>query len=354
MPRVVQPALSRALQRAGSVAEAYLAKVTPGDVLTERGFDRAVLSLFKSVRALLGPVDSAAVSQLVRLVEDVSRVDETLSQSAVNEIARSVFGIRREYGPSLVQLLRTEGETVAAAAKKANSRKYEFNIDASLSQSDSRVVEAVAESTANFIRDAAGRRLTAASATARDIVSRGVADGFDRRAILKMLREELPIEAQQQSDAYYRMAADVYAQRSRSFGALLSFEDARVAVYEWSAILDEPTCNVCRFMDGRRFYVAPALRTLRETAELSDPEDVRFSQPWLSERRDSETGRSTIGFTSRSGERVIVANVIESAANIADARGTFAARMSERDMQSLGISAPPIHGHCRCVIVAVV
>jgi SPP1 gp7 family putative phage head morphogenesis protein len=354
MPRAIQYALRGAIRRTGALAASHLAKIAGGDVLTARGFDRAVLSIFNSVRALLGPADALTIARLIRAVEDAARVDEALAQSAVDEIARSVFGLRQEYGPRLVGLLRTEAETIAAQAKRANARKYKFNIDASLSQGDARVADAVANSTAHFIRDSAGKRLISASAQARDIVSRGVADGFDRRAISKMLRAELSEEAQKRSDAYYRMVADVYAQRARSYGALRSFEEARVEVYEWNAIIDEPTCNVCRFMDGRRFYVAPALRAFTETAEARDPEDVQFSQPWLSERRDPETGRSTIGFTSRSGERVVVADIIESAAGVVDARGKYSARVSEREMQGLGIGAPPIHGHCRCAIIAVV
>jgi hypothetical protein len=127
--------------------------------------------------------------------------------------------------------------------------------------------------------------------------------------------------------------------------------ESGIEEFEFEAVLDEVTTNVCRMMHGRRFSVGPGLRRFAEVEQAKDPEDVKDLQPWITQGK-TEDGGTVLFYRSR-GAAKFVAGVDESAVGERDKSGKFSNVLGRGAMERAGMTTPPLHGHCRSTVLPV-
>src|SRR5690606_9165297 len=131
-------------------------------------------------------------------------------------------------------------------------------------------------------------RQEAFSARARAVVSQGIAQGLGRDDISQTLQDAFRGSAVNRSAFYWDVVASAFVGRARSLAEVSSYDDAGIAYYLITAVLDEVTTDICRYLDGKRFSVGNALAQFRRVENLRDPERIKLEQPWLRVRQDSE------------------------------------------------------------------
>jgi hypothetical protein len=68
-----------------------------------------------------------------------------------------------------------------------------------------------------------------------------------------------------------------------------SYAEAGIRQYRIEPVLDEQTTNICRYLHGKTFSVADALRRFDRIEQLEDPEAIKQAMPWVREAQDRET-----------------------------------------------------------------
>ncbi len=152
------------------------------------------------------------------------------------------------------------------------------------------------------------------------------------------------------SRAYYNMVSSVYAGRARQYASLRSYDDAALSIYTFEAVLDAVTTLQCRFMHGRTFSVKADLKRYKAVAASSNPEDVRFIQPWVQVGKN-KAGDQVLYTKQVDGSRDELATVDEDATGEDDEVGAFSTKLSDAQLQAKGCTCPPLHGNCRSTIV---
>jgi hypothetical protein len=132
-----------------------------------------------------------------------------------------------------------------------------------------------------------------------------------------------------------------------------SYAEAGVRQYRIEAVLDEQTTNICRYLHGKTFSVADALRRFDRIEQLEDPEAIKQAMPWVREAQDRDTGRTRLYVDGGAG-RTDIAEVTRSAMGTRDDRGDFRPLVSDAILSDMGIGYPPYHGLCRSTTLAVV
>ena len=114
-------------------------------------------------------------------------------------------------------------------------------------------------------------------------------------------------------------------------------------------MMDQTTSEICRFLNGRIFSVEKAVKRMRHSMSLTDPEEIRNVRPWV------QSGMSPNGdpllYFNRGGERHTVAHVDEAGEGEMDRAGKYSKTMSNKALEAAGVNVPPLHSHCRSTIV---
>jgi hypothetical protein len=142
----------------------------------------------------------------------------------------------------------------------------------------------------------------------------------------------------------------VFTNRARTSTQLAAFEDAGVERYRFDAVLDEVTSEPCRFLHGKVFTVARAMERFRDVERARDPERIRDLQPFVQVGADD--AGNTVLFYERGGRRRAVARVDEPAEGTKDAVGRYSRALSPTQLETAGVTVPPLHGRCRSTITA--
>lgn len=202
-----------------------------------------------------------------------------------------------------------------------------------------------------YIRDATGRIVDGPVAQAiRDKVAEGVRDGLDQRTIAGDIGKVVAGTTAARSRDYLVMASSVATARARSYGVLKSFEEAAISYTEFRAVLDEVTSQVCRFMHKRRFEVRAQLQRFDDVAR-APLGAVKEIQPFMRVGRDGEGQRAVGVRDPGTREFVPFASVTRSGLGVKDDPGEFRPLVSDSRIQALGCCTPPLHPHCRSILV---
>jgi len=335
------------------------------DMLTALGREELVEKAINILnpRQFLVVVERTArrLNRVTRLTEAQARTEvlheldvdwANLSAAKRAEVIRAASYVYKRAGqealPKVSEVFRLEAPKLVKDTKKASVRSFKLDIDTSLTLVDKRVAENASSMQTLFARDAYGRRVEEFSEGARDIVSKGLEQGLGRTDIAADLEALSVARGIDRSLSYWRMISSSFSGRARAAAQVAALQEARVQTYRFNAVMDERTSNVCRMLNGTTWSVESAADTLTRTAELTDPEDVVNSQPWISEGKD-EDGNPVL-YYKKGDRRHYVADVTASAMGRKDEAGEFKARMSNEDMAAAGITVPPLHGHCRSFI----
>lgn len=123
---------------------------------------------------------------------------------------------------------------------------------------------------------------------------------------------------------YTRLIAANVAQRSRVYSSVSAMADAEFKRYQFSAVMDERTSEVCQEMNGRVFSVKNAVATVEQAANAESPEAFKEAHPWP-----------------------------KNAQSIRDIAGTGTPAQQSANLENSNIALPPLHGFCRSAIEAV-
>lgn len=302
-----------------------------------------VARLKKAILGLTGPAEAAALKQAIGgLDADWSSMSEGQIDKVV-EAARAALKRPAIPVPKLAAVLNDQGKKVVADSKKSTSKEIRFQAQANFDHRDAVVVQAIAYSQANYVRDAAGQRSEWFGREAKRIISEGVRDGQGRQDIAARLQEEMTALGNAKSKNYWTLVAGTFANRARTYGHLSTYQRAGIHFFRYEAVMDEVTSAVCRFMHGKRFPVADALEAFTASETVDDPEMVKATQPWVSVGRD-DSGNQHLFYRNPEGDKTSLARV--------EGDGKFSGAVSDQHLNDAGIMVPPLHGHCRSRIVA--
>ena len=318
------------------------------DPLDRNDFMAIVRRLSRALAGVARPAEDAALRRAIeRLDVDWPNLTPQARDQVVRAARQSLRTVEDQVLPQVEQLFEAEAERVVGRTRRSSVRRFGLRIGADLSRTDERIAKFVRESQGNFVRDEYGRRREEFSRRARDIVAAGVGRGLGRDDIVGELSEVMGREAFDRRRDYWEVVSTVFTNRARTFTQMNAYDEAGIERYRWEAVLDELSCDRCRFMHGRTFMVAGALDRFREVERLRDPEGIRDAQPFIQVGAD-EDGRRVL-FYERGGRRRAVAQVDDSAEGERDAIGRYARALGSEQIEAAGLGQPPAHGRCRCL-----
>ncbi len=324
------------------------------DPLTPDGFDRIVDRVARALRSATLETEAEAVRRAIdRLDVDWPNLSPEGRAAVVQAANRALVDLPQTVLPAINDVFEVESERVIRATRASLRTRFEFPIGTDLTRVDERIAVFVAESQINFIRDEYGRRLENLSAVARDVVADGAQQGLGRDAVAQNLGEALRGRIKGRNAFYWDVVAAAFVNRARSFAEVSAFDESGVVQYQISAVLDEVTTDICRFLHGRILSVGHAMALMRDGELLREPEDIKAAQPWLAVKRDRR-GNRVIVIPKPEGD-ILAATVTESAehAGRKDARGTFSNEISSVGLMDAGVGPPPFHGLCRTTLLPV-
>lgn len=114
---------------------------------------------------------------------------------------------------------------------------------------------------------------------------------------------------------YWRVVANAAASRSYHWGLLKAAQFQGRTGYQFVAVLDDRTSEICEKLNGRQWFIADAVNLMERAARDPDPASVRNYMPWVS------------------------AGTVEG--------------LSSDALRDLGVMVPPLHGNCRSTIVPI-
>jgi hypothetical protein len=317
--------------------------------LNLRDFQQIVRSLATSLKGQVVPVEDAALKQAL------NRLDAKWTDLGPEARAKLIGEAAHYLGPPVVaKVLPKIDQTLAFAQKdivpatKSNAvLTYDLHISPELNATDERIANYVRVSQGHFITNKYGERMAQFGDQARDIVASGLEKGWGSADIADKLYGELSGQTAR-GIGYWNTIAMVYANRARTMGQLAAYHEAGIEAYVWESVLDEATSLQCRFLHGRRFPVAHAMRRFQEVEDADSPEAIKSIQPFVSLGRDGNRDALVFG---RGEDRQVVAHVGEDARGKLDEVGSFENGMDDKALLAAGITAPPIHGNCRSTII---
>jgi len=317
------------------------------DLHTRGGFDLAVAQLSAELRRH----SSAAEAEALRIALRVLDVDwhRTTAGQRRDLVARSMADAGRATAavPGQVQaVFGRQADRILAATRRDAREHQHLAISANFNAFDRRIIHHAANSQTLFVTDEYGRRQEEAGRRARDIVARGLEHGLGNDDISRDLQQELEAVLTGRGGSYWDIVASAFTANSRSYGQMSSYAEAGIQRYQISAVLDEATTAICRFMDGKVFSVANALARFEHVERLAAPNDIKAAVPWVREGMDKTSGRRRL-YVARGEDEVLVAEVVRSGVGQRDDRGEYASARSEHELSALGVTAPPFHGRCR-------
>lgn len=301
-------------------------------------------------RATAGDEAKVLRAALGRLDVDWANLTAAQRARAVAAATKALNPLPKVILPKVDKVFEVSGTRVVGQTRKAVKRRFGLKIQSATRLVDDRATRELVRSQGNFITDALGVRRQNFSAQARRIVSGGLEQGLGRQAIADNLRGQLTASSLRQSKNYWQVVASAFVQRARTTSSLMSFKEAEIARYEFEAVLDQVTTEVCRFMHGKKFTVDSGLKHMESIRGERDPDVVKDTLPWVRNRKDSQ-GRNVMAFDRADGTQQSIGVVKEPGFGEADKIGTYTNTMSDQSLSKNGIQMPPLHGLCRSTVV---
>lgn len=163
---------------------------------------------------------------------------------------------------------------------------------------------------------------------AYDVINQGLGQEAATDAFTKHLGKEYASLGR----AYFNILSSTVINTSRNFGSLRTYAENEIRYYEFLAIVDGRTTQMCLDFNGRTFSVETTIGIVQELVMAMSAEDVKTIKPFLS--WDDNESKS---YFVQDGQRIYVPTGKTPDDNAAIAKW--------------GISIPPIHFLCRSTIV---
>lgn len=160
----------------------------------------------------------------------------------------------------------------------------------------------------NFFRGDTAVRQRVVSWMSRYYLEQGNPIGKGQKGIKEFL-EQFKEYIKPQTEWKARQIIDTSVNFLRNSARLRAIQKAGIKKYKWDAIGDRLTCSACRSMDGRIFSTSDAVRILDIIESSQDPTIIKELRPIITQPFKDSTDKAPV-------------------------------------------KTPPLHPHCRCVIVS--
>lgn len=320
------------------------------DPLTKRGFSAIIKEVTKALENATAEKELAALRELLDRIDiDWYKLDRGGVDAAAKAIRQGISEAPRRFIRLADHAFEDKARGIVIATKRGANKKYKTGVKASLNQTDEKMVDWLGHSQSNFIMDEYGRRALTVEAEVRDIVSRGIAEGLGRKELGKQISNSVSAGFLAKSEHYWTIVAAAFVGRARSYGLLSSFDDAGIELYRISAVLDERTSDICRYMDGKIFKTGASLSKFTELESVEDPLEIKHSAPYMHMR--NVDGKHEIYIKTGEQKSLTVAEVLRSGVGIKDDPGSFRGKLGMEEMVEAGVGPPPYHCLCRTTMV---
>ena len=188
------------------------------------------------------------------------------------------------------------------------SGKSEFVTDYKLSLPDIRAIDVLTKHNCYWLGEHYVKHIGPKIA---ELTQDALRYGLGREELAKELRESFGGKVG--GYKYWDIVSSAALVRSRSFGCISGMVEAGITEYEILAMGDERMCPICGEMNGKTFSVTETREVIDRTLGISSPDKFKEAMPWHTE--------PPIG-------------------------------VSKDKLLADGMSIPPFHGRCRCVLVS--
>ncbi len=320
-------------------------------------FDQLNRELAKQLRGRTNPVQSKAIEDMINIMGvELAGLTATQLDILVTTAKQAWVGIPEDIQQITSEIFRRDIEPFYKKVRNKEITVNKFDIPRDIDLQDTRLKESIIRDQALFARDEFFRRSDDISELARDIVARGNEIGLGSRKIGAVLRDGLRAEGAFKQQSYWDTIANVFQNRARTAASLKTYGQAGVDQFRVVATLDQATTDVCRFMHDQILSVPRALENFQEVEGLTDPEEVKLTNPFIRINRQKDGSRDLVVRNRSEGGRIFkkrVATIDKSGFGKKNVRGTFKNSMSAGSLQGAGIGGPPYHGRCRTITVPI-
>lgn len=185
--------------------------------------------------------------------------------------------------------------------------KKDFSVNSSFNLIDKRAVNVLAKHNCFWVGEHYGKHIGPKISA---ITQKAIDEGLGRKELAEELRYALGGEVGDYK--YWDVVSSAALVRARSFGSIAGMEEAGITEYEILAMGDERMCEICEEMNGKTFSVEETRKVINKVIDIEDPEKFKEAMPW-----------QTVSSKGKSNQELLDA----------------------------GMSIPPFHGRCRCVLV---
>lgn len=316
--------------------------------LTPAGFDALQIKLADGLMKKVAPVSRAEVEKLLYSL-DVDWVNSTdaelrILSERINGAMRQVAG---QTWTGVRGTLYHTGERIADGTRRATINRWDMSISANFKQRDLEAIRRVTAAQSHYVTNFYTKNVAKGmSAEARTIVRNGLAKGLGSRDIGERLYKSLGDYLPGRNRAYFNVVSSAFVNRSRTYSQLVTFSDGGVILTIWDSVLDEVTTPTCRYMYNRVFNVERGLAQYAAVDAASDPQEVKFIQPWIRQRKikgGTDDGKLGLFVPQRDGKSKLLAIQERSGFGKKDDVGKWTSKTPGNEVPA-DVGAPPIHG----------
>jgi hypothetical protein len=321
------------------------------DLSTHAGFDAAAERLSRALRNATAQDDASALREALAVLDvDWASVSAARRSALVRQAMAAANRAVREVPLNVENTLRPVGRRVVESVRSDARERQKLAIGAALNTVDERAIVFLPRAQGLFVRDAYGQHVARLGEEARQTVAHGLEHGLGRDDIAQALAELGERVWIDRAASYWTLIASSFVGEARSVSQISAFAEAGIEQYVISAVLDEHTTDICRFLDGKVLETAAAMDQIRALEMTGDPEAIRDIRPWVrTPMGDDGMRRLTV---RRGDDEQVLATVARSGVGKPDDRGAYRGVLSDRELAPAGIGYPPFHGLCRSSLLA--
>jgi SPP1 gp7 family putative phage head morphogenesis protein len=311
-------------------------------------------------RALYGiarPEQGKALRQAIKTLDvDWPNINDTARRRVIEAAKNSIAEIPKNIIAPITRELEVRGSRVVRGSRKGTREQVSATMGArigvDMALQDERVIGYLSRSQGLFVTDSYVNRSEFFSAKARNIVSEGLEQGLGRDEISSMLQREIRGQlGPRRSRHYFNIISGVFTNRSRTYGQLISYQEAGIRRWIFDAVLDERTTPQCALLHGRTWTVRQSLDRINQMERSNDPQAVKDLMPWIRKGRNPD-GSEFLYTQDRQGVRSHVADIVRNRQGNRDDLGEYRNVVNNQVLADMGANNPPLHPLCRSTIIA--
>lgn len=313
--------------------------------------------LSRSLYGIAKPEQGKALRRAINALDvDWPNLSDPARQRVIEAARDSVAAIPKRIIPPITRELEVRGSRIVRGARKGTREQVSATIGArigvDMALRDERIISYLSRSQGLFVTDSYVNRSEFFSAKARNIVAEGLEQGLGRDDISKMLRREIRDQlGPRRSRHYFNVISGVFTNRSRTYGQLISYQEAGIRRWIFDAVLDERTTPQCALLHGKSWTVSSSLDRINQMERSNDPQAVKDLMPWI--RKGKNPDGSEFLFTqNREGVRRHIADIVRNRQGNRDDLGEYRNVVSNQVLADMGANTPPLHPLCRSTIIA--